>query len=236
MIDAATFANSYTAIWRSIAPTCEVFVRRLNLDGCERFEAPIPSEGERDRRALTAETGFSYLIAKQEAMADPSGPPVVTELWKRALHLAKNALAAYERQGLDLETDLSASELSEAQEIADRLEKYFFGERLVVKPKFHGCGYIDESEADILAADTLYEIKTVDRPFRSSDVRQLITYCALNYASGQYQIREVSLVNPRRGLACKIGLDDVCTEISGNQSIEVLSEIVSSISDGEISR
>ncbi len=58
MIDAVRFANSYNAFWNSVAPMCENFVRRLNLDGVERFQPPLGKSGT-DNRALISEFSFS---------------------------------------------------------------------------------------------------------------------------------------------------------------------------------
>ena len=70
MIDAATFSTSYNAFWRAFAPTCELFVRRLNLDGYERFEPPMAASKTVGRRALIAEYAFSLFVALIEAEID----------------------------------------------------------------------------------------------------------------------------------------------------------------------
>ena len=46
--------------------------------------------------------------------------------------------------------------------------------------------------------------KTVERAIRSSDIRQLITYAALNYASQQYAIDKIGIFNPDAVMACEV--------------------------------
>jgi hypothetical protein len=101
---------------------------------------------------------------------------------------------------------------------------------------FSGCGFVDASEGDVIFGETIYEIKTVDRRFRGSDIRQAITYAALNFSGGQFDIRHIGLFNPRWGQFCDIGLDYVCAEISGRPAQELLAIVIQAISSGEISR
>jgi hypothetical protein len=101
---------------------------------------------------------------------------------------------------------------------------------------FTGCGFVDASEGDAIYGQTLYEIKTVERPFRSHDIRQTIVYAALNLAAGQFAISNIGLFNPRRGLYCDVNLDRVCLEISGRPTQELLALVVQAISSGEMSR
>ncbi len=57
-----------------------------------------------------------------------------------------------------------------------------------VSPRFEGCGWLDECEADFLTSNVLVEVKAGDRAFRSIDLRQVLIYCALNFASKKYDI------------------------------------------------
>jgi hypothetical protein len=132
---------------------------------------------------------------------------------------------------------LNDEEDREVAEIADRLGRFFNSSKpAVLRPIFSGCGYVDASEGDVIYGSTLYEVKTVERPVRSSDVRQTITYAALNAASNQFDLQNVGLFNPRRGRYCDIEIEYVCSEISGRPAQELLAIIVQALSSGEISR
>lgn len=237
VIDAATFASSYNAFWHANTPTCEHFVRRLNLDGLERFEPPLAKSGT-SNRAVIAEYAFSLFV---ERMSDSisGGERKSNKAIEDAAWLAvKMRLSPYVNQGLDLDRDFDEDERREVDQISKSLIRFFTdrNRQLVLRPIFSGCGFVDASEGDIIFGKTIYEIKTIDRLFRSSDIRQAITYAALNFASGQFYVENIGLFNPRRGQFFEVNLDYVCSEISGRPAQELLATIIQSISSGEISR
>lgn len=238
MIDAATFAVSYNAFWNAYTPTCEHFVRRLNLDGYERFEPPMEKSDTSKRRALIAEYAFSLFVEAKKASWSAGAKPTKQDIELAAWTETEVRLRAYANQGLDLNNHWSEEENKEILEIYKRLSNFFVGkpDELIPRPLFYGCGFIDASEGDVIFKKTIYEIKTVDRAFRSSDVRQVITYTALNFASEQYQVDNIGLFNPRRGEYCEFELDYVCSEISGRSAPDLLAVVVNTVSSGEISR
>lgn len=232
MIDVATFSNSYSALWHSYTPTCDLFVKRLNLDMYDRFDRDMPSAVGSDRRALVAEFAF-LLFASQITLNSPANTST-DALWNCALE----RLARFSSSGGDTSPSATEEELQEAGRIRDRLRLFFRDSTVVttINPSFPGCGYVDTSEGDILYGATLYEVKTVDRPFRSSDVRQLLTYAALNSLTTTYDIQRIGVVNPRRGTSWNLSLDVVSTEVSGRTASELLWLLTSALSSGELSR
>ncbi|WFU71964.1 hypothetical protein [Bradyrhizobium sp. CB2312] len=136
--------------------------------------------------------------------------------------------------------NVTANELFDIEEQRNRLSRMFcfdgMGGALLIEPSFPGCGMIDAGKGDLIYSNALYEIKAGDRLFRSVDVRQLITYSALNYVSKRFQIDSLGLFNPRVGVSATIPVDDLCAEISGKQSSDLFFDIVAAISSGDISR
>ncbi len=238
MIDASTFANSFNAFWNAYAPTCEHFVRRLNLDGVERYQTPMTVAKHSGRRALVAELSFSIFAEKVTSVSNGANGKAVRSIENAAWLAAKKRLLPYARQGLDLTRKLNKAERSEVNELSSRLERFFGAQKsaIVVRPNFNGCGFVDASEGDVISGKTVFEVKTVERPFRSNDIRQVVTYAALNFASKQFEITNIGLYNPRHGLYCDLELDYVCSEISGRPAQELLSLIVQTQSSGEMSR
>ncbi len=235
MIDAATFSSAYHAFWNSYTPMCEHFVRRLNLEGLNRFAPPLaPSEGSK-RRALVAEYGFSLFVASR---AFNWMKKKRSEIEEEAWLATKVRLAPYVDRGIDLTNVFTEEERIEVDAISARLSQFFARSKkpVITRPVFAGCGYVDASEADVVSASTIFEVKTVERPFRSSDVRQVIMYAALNFTSRQYQIDKIGLLNPRSGKFCRFDLDFVCAEISGTSAQDLFMTIVEAISSGDISR
>jgi hypothetical protein len=234
VIDASTFAAEYGGFWKSVTPTCELFVRWANLSGYERWSRPLVPQGA-TRRALTAEVAFALFCRRHQKAESGDGLGEIAS----ALSETVERLAPFASEGLDLESPLSATEQDEIDKISMRLDLFFRGEEQprVLRPVFRGCGFIGASEGDVLCADTLYEVKTVDRTYRSSDFRQLLAYCALNAASNQFEFNRVGICNPRRGTSVVVSVEELVFEASGKEiSGELLSEIVYAISGPSISR
>ena len=116
------------------------------------------------------------------------------------------------------------------------LRNYHAPQELIVSPFFKGCGFIDDCSGDLIYGDTLVEIKTVNRNFHIQDFRQLMTYCALNYASKQYNIRKIGIYNPRNSMWFTISLDDFAQAISGRDLPELCWDILNFISEDEASK
>ena len=142
--------------------------------------------------------------------------------------------------GLDI-SDPEGSELEYVAQLSMRISSYV--RRLspelgavVFEPEFRGCGLIDACKGDVLAGFTLVEFKNVDRPFRSTDWRQCLTYCLLNQAGLTHSICEVALMNPRRGLTVKIPLDELALEASGSRFAELGKNFEELISGAGVSR
>jgi hypothetical protein len=188
--------------------------------------------------AALAEYAFSLFVERRMGTLEFANfdPAVQAE---RAWAETTRRLAPYVAQGLDIVTLLDEEEKQEVVEITDRLRRVFdFSKSIVLRPMFPGCGYVDASEGDVIFGSTLYEVKTVNRPIRSSDIRQTITYAALNAASTseQFEIRAIGLFNPRRGLVFDFELEHVCSEISGRPAQELFEVIIQALSSDGISR
>lgn len=237
MIDAVNFSSSYNAFWNECTPTCEHFIRRLNLDGLERFEPPMKKSAT-SRRAFIAEFAFSLFIERKKDDAVGGKKRSARAIGLAARLETKSRLAPYAAQGLDLGREFDDEERREVNEIAKSLREFFHSseKKLILRPVFSGCGYIDASEGDVIFGKTIFEIKTVERPFRSNDIRQAITYAALNYAAKKFDVENIGLFNPRSGQFFDVPFDLVSWEISGKSSQELFSIIIQTVSNSGISR
>lgn len=231
MIDASSFAAHHNAFWADQTPTSEHFVRRLNLEYADRWAVPLDKPGEQIRAAFVAEVAFSRFCAKV------SGTPE-HEIMEPALKEARKHLRPLLADPATLEEQLSGTEEKQMLGLETNLQSFFGSRRTdtVTRPLFCGCGYIDTSEGDILSGPCLFEVKAVDRPFRSVDIRQLVTYCALNHLSDQFELESIGVFNPRRGIYFETPIDAVSREISGQSSQQLFDSIIHAISSGEISR
>jgi hypothetical protein len=120
--------------------------------------------------------------------------------------------------------------LTEAVELSERSVKFFVEHEalspLTKRPVFPGCGIIAPCEGDLRTDNTLYEIKAVDRNFRSMDMRQLFVYCALNRAANLKPIYRIGLVNPLLGTYWVRDLDRVAYRVGGTLAAELLDDII----------
>jgi hypothetical protein len=117
------------------------------------------------------------------------------------------------------------------------VERQASGEKQIIfEPTFKGCGFLEASVGDLIVGDALFEVKAGDRLFRSTDLRQLITYCAMNFANKSYQIYRAGCVNPRRGTYFVLDLETLALQLSGKSATELFNDIIYYLSSSGISR
>jgi hypothetical protein len=241
VISVSAFCKMHSSFWKGVAPTTDIFVRRLNLGHYEREfpEMIIPTQPL--RRGFVNEVAFAvFCQSVRRGRGWPPGALSKAEL-DQAVTSVHALTARKEVHGeVKQADDLGPEELLDIEEQRDRLMRFLFlnrsVDRLVVEPVFPGCGIIDTSKGDLIASNVLYEVKAGDRLFRSIDVRQLIMYSMLNHISKSFRIERLGLFNPRIGISATIPIDDLCFEISGKNSAELFAEITAVVSSGEVSR
>jgi hypothetical protein len=238
MIDASTFATQYNSFWGAFAPTTEHFVRRLNAEHIERFETPLDYEGSAHSRALIAEIAFRIFVENGANYKKNGRLDINKEYFSETTQKTKNKLAPMTQNSGEILEELSNEEIKHCLILSLRLCSFFSegSVETIFEPTFPGCGFIDASQGDVFWGNDLYEIKTVDRPFRGIDIKQLITYSALNYGAKGKIIKNIGLTNPRRGVFFLKELDYVCFEISGLSKEDLFETILDSVSNSEISR
>lgn len=231
MIDASTFAAHHNAFWASYTPTSEHFVRRVNLEYADRWTPPLDKPHGPIRAAYVAELAFARMCVRLD------GSPI-DRIQEIAVAEAKSRLLPLLEDPLTLDGQITEIEQDQVSRLEESLFSFFThrGGPTTARPPFSGCGYIDTSEADILSGKCLFEVKAVDRPFRSVDVRQLITYCALNHVSGDFELEAVGIFNPRRGIYFQTSIENVAYETSGLPAQELFDTVIHAISSGDISR
>ena len=90
---------------------------------------------------------------------------------------------------------------------------------------------MDACNGDLLLDDVLCEVKAGTSKFRGRDLRQVLTYVALNFAAEGFPITSICLVNPRTGVWFREDLDRLSMQLAGASSNEVLSEIIRYVSE-----
>ena len=229
MISERKFSTAFTSFWNQELPRAEAFLRRVNLSS-EHYTNEIEtfSSTHPDRRAIVNELG--YRLFKHSNL-----PPNTSK--KTEYEIAESVRNYISR--LSIMTDnrvretVSDIEICEARAIADSLSLYFDHMRyskMHFSPEFLGCGMLQTVRGDILADHTLIEIKAGDRTFRQTDLRQLLTYCALNFESHSYILDELCLLNPRRGIVYLSSISNVAIECSGKSYVDLFGDIIEFLS------
>ncbi|MFZ6649015.1 hypothetical protein ACO0LO_25040 [Undibacterium sp. TJN25] len=212
-------------------PMGEAFVRAMNVD-LERFSLPRPTIFKGARNALISELSFrlyTNFLSNGLSLDDELIESAAVKSLANEVHIYISRLE--QSSSLLL---MEKAEVLEAFDLAKRLRDFIRDtnprDAVEMHPKFTGCGILDDCEGDILVGKTLYELKNVERDFRLADIRQLLCYCALNFASGKYEIDTLGLVNPRAGLYYRVGLNALSFAVSGGPAIELLSDVIRYVS------
>jgi hypothetical protein len=237
VISETKFSHGFSSTWRILAPATDLFVRKLNALLRQREFAPLESSTLPERRAFINEVAFHLFrldSLRTQLITTDSG------LISTAIQSARLTVSRFERLPATNIADPADDERIEIVAQVSRLRQFFaYTSRdtgIEMEPKFPGCGIIDTCFGDIRCGETLYEIKAGDRNFRSADIRQLLVYAALGKSAGLGPLRQLGLFNPRTGLSFCMNLDDLCLEVSGTPSEELLAELIRVFSSGETSR
>ena len=189
-------------------------------------------------RGLVNELGFRLYVKALELRKPIKS--LTTEMLKSSLTSTIQYIQSIREIGTALEALPRSEIVEESTRLAVNIGRFFeFASlrtnfkmgRISPSPEFRGCGWLDECQGDFLSAGVLVEVKAGERSFRGIDIRQILIYCALNFAAKSYDISHMCLLNPRLGVFFGEPLERVCQELSGRTASEVLAEIVRFVSD-----
>jgi len=246
MISEKKFASGFSAFWTDCLPflTAQA-VAELNLNGeplTDEYRGLVKplSSLEKSSNDVTAEAAFGLFVASVNSGTDvlslAEDQQLIGNITSAAfgrVRLTRDGLGRYwkeKRHSLTTAND-------EVVELAKRLENYFAPYRrrqsLILQPQFKGCGILDACYGDILAGHTLYELKMVDRNLRGLDLRQVMIYAALNHESEQFDIANISILNPRRGLEYSLTLEEFADRAARQTAAELCHKITNFLQDIE---
>lgn len=211
-------------------------MRRINAHLCEREYPPLVSKVSADRRAYVNEVAFTLY---KEAILSAPRADTKEDLFDRSVSIATNRLSALGNVPAAQIPTPSPEERDDISQQYSRLREFFvvaLGRKLVVSPEFPGCGFLDRCSGDVIYEDALFEVKAGERGFLSVDIRQLITYAALNRAAGVFTIRQLGLFNPRTGLSWRMSVEELAHEVAGRSGDDLFAETVRIVSSGDTSR
>jgi hypothetical protein len=237
MTSETEFAEKHTSTWRLLTPTADLYVRRINTALYEREFPVLPSEVAADRRGFINELAFSIFSLSSD---DSPGAVWGDRIFHLGVEETRRKIARIQKRTLSEIEAPNQIELGDCAEQVRRLRSFFqraaSGATIEARPKFRGSGFLGACEGDIYCGGTLFEVKAGQRAFRSVDLKQLLTYAALNFSEKSRVIAALALFNPRTGISFRAGIEDISHEISGSSSAELFREIIRVISGGDLSR
>lgn len=106
-------------------------------------------------------------------------------------------------------------------------------EALFLSPHIPGYQWISSGTGDFAIGSRLIEVKCTNKPFSSSDYRQIMMYWLLSYASsiegGAPEWSDALLINPRLNKIVEVSFDEVIRVIGAGRSKVDLLELFSAM-------
>ncbi|MBW9062217.1 hypothetical protein JNB71_02700 [Rhizobium herbae] len=188
------------------------------------------------RRDIIAETAFNVATLRFLATG-----MAYSEILETAESVATVQLEALRnRYAKEKISPLNTTEIEEVDRAQNRI--YEFGlkinhnNNLIFKPTFSGHGFIHLCEGDLRTDREIVEFKYVSRNFRSSDLKQTLVYCCLNFFEDKNSFERIILVNPFRGAILEVRTDELVNACGGVSFDEFAYRFSYYVCSGDVSR
>lgn len=216
MISEVSFSRGYTSFWTEYTPWIGDFVGSINKGMGLQTQSPITVTDDAIHRSINniiAFTIFKNIVKfKNDNIEDAKD---------EAFAIAKN----YPRNNLETYSFTNAN-YQVIKQLANRLAYQYKDKVVEFYPQFWGCGILESCQGDLHYDDTLVEIKAGERGLLSSDIKQIITYSALNWLSRKPMIiKQIEFYNPRQGILWKSNLNDMILSISNLPPADLFDQI-----------
>jgi len=235
-------ARGFSAVWSEFFPMLSpTFIIAFN----DAFVRPIlgrggivgpvaPREGVR-RPDVLAEFGFRLAAAAYESRISVRAAANNEAVLDAANLAAVNRTREFGAPLLEEEFRLSDFERREGVRLASVYEEFLAlwpaTDAAIFLPAIHGSGVLSSCFADLAVGRTLFEVKTVVRPFHSCDLRQLLVYLALQAMTDEKRWEYGGLLNPKLGVFCSFSVDWLVMRLSGGRPPKlVFSDFVQALS------
>ncbi|TQI71246.1 hypothetical protein JM79_2173 [Gramella sp. Hel_I_59] len=221
MISERDISEKFSAIWKQNFPLMTPsFMRVFNEAQVKKINSESIPVKANVRYDIVAETSFNLtqivyqknkkidtIIADQEQLDEIVRETALT-IWSSGNYT-------------DKDLKLNEAEMNEIEKISNNTLEFISIVKksdVLFQPKLTGYSFIPDLTADLSIDDTLYEIKTVNRNFQSSDIKQLFIYLALKQVSDSQNWKYAGLYNPRKGTYCKFNIKSLIYNITGGRS------------------
>lgn len=221
MISERDISEKFSAIWKQNLPLMTPsFMRVFNEAQIKTINKGSIPNSEDVRYDIVAETAFNLceIVTVEEKTIDE----IIDDskrFEKIVLDTAKSIWTSGNYSKSDLK--IGKSELNEIRNICENILEFIQlskRDKVEFKPKLKGYSFIPDLTADVSIDDTLYEIKTVNRNFKSSDLKQLFIYLALKQVGEGKNWKYAGLYNPRKGTFCKFNVKSLIYNLTGGKT------------------
>jgi hypothetical protein len=239
MISERAFAKFFNSFWNELLPLLTpTFMAQFNagyelvlLDASEKKHQFIPVGEGVERPDIVAE--FAFRLAKYIYIERIPSHGLLTNMSCLAIaeKEAFELISKYEGGRPEEVLRLSTHERDEGLLLCARYQSLydFFSCDHPVEycPTFPGAGFLNSTEGDIGVGNCLVEVKTTTRKPTGRDLRQLITYAALDANAGRNRWTHFGLFNPRRGTLHHANIDALLLRLSGGKaSSDVYADLI----------
>ncbi len=221
MITERDVSEKFSAIWKQNLPLMTPgFMRVFNEAQVKKINSNSIPNIENVRYDIVAETSFN--LSETVTIEDKEINTIIKDskrFKKIVSQTAKSIWITVNYKEKDLK--IEKLEREEIEKICENILEFIQNtkkEKVEFKPKLKGYGFIPDLEADLAIDDTLYEIKTVNRNFKSSDLKQLFIYLALKQVSDGDNWKYAGLYNPRKGTYCKFNVKSLIYNLTGGKT------------------
>ena len=221
MINERVISEKFNSIWKVNFPLLNSnFMRVFNERQVHKFEQLEVSTPNDVRYDLVAECAFN-IVAK--AYNNCSIDDVISDSQKL------NEIVKYTAQSIWLSGNydkadfiLNIGELDQIIQLSNNFLVFIDSHNPTAvnfKPSLKGFGFIPDLEGDLSIDNILYEVKTVKRKFKTSDLKQLSIYLALRQVDDNDKSWEYAgLYNPRTGAYSKFKVSSFVSSITGGKT------------------
>lgn len=220
MISERDISEKFSAIWKQNFPLLTPnFIRVFNDTQITAINTKQVIALEEVRYDLVSEAAFNLSEFAYLNKLTPLN--AFTE--KEQIKIIEETARSIWKSGNYSDNDLTISEIEKQEiiSIADNTLEFIEklgGQDVLFKPKLNGYSFIPDLYADISIKDSLFEIKTVNRNFKSSDLKQLFIYIALRQVSDKENWKFAGLYNPRKGVYCKFNIKSLIYNLTGGKT------------------
>jgi hypothetical protein len=221
MISERDIAEKFSVIWKQNFPLLTAnFMRVFNEAQIKMINKQAIPITEELRFDLVSEAAFN--LSESIIGTDDTAIGYLSDNQKLTLLIEKTARNIWKTGNYkpdDLK--LTVPEKLEIIKISNNIVEFISKtkkETFQFNPRLKGYSFIPDLEADLLIDDTLYEIKTVNRNFKSSDLKQLFIYLALKQVSQEGNWKYAGLYNPRKGTYAKFSIKSLIYNLSGGKT------------------